>query len=519
MKIIITENQFGLLTENKATIDNLVKVVKLSQSDAELLYSVAGKLSMWLAKKIKDKRIKSKIENINGIIDWIRTGLNGNIQTIKNIEFDELVNMQDRWHKSLMAKDYDFEYIDENTPILDFRDDSGLGYYWVRLKTNPCTEEAERMGHCGRSGKGKLYSLRVNELKGQTGKVSNKSVVTASIDDNGVVYQMKGRFNKKPSEEYHDYIVGLLLKKNPGGDYMIKSFGSEYASKEDFNIEDLDFSKYVGFFKTRIDLIITDEVLENNKKRLESLKSGKLLEGFEDCIKQAVYKFLHYYKGVEVRDEDSSIEYANIIIKLHEESDNLSNEEFAKSLNRYFQLKNDKFDFFDAKLEERYGGYLFHFANENGEKEEYEMLYESDAKEKAIISIADSYDDLSYVLKNKEHYKKYGIDINEFIEISEYEMREYISEMIWDSPEHYLDKDDYTDEDVEEYIDDYLYPYTKNPQNFIYEFDLTESNYFNINKFAEAIFNVDQYSTLAFYDGKWEEITVCDDTYIIYRIG
>ena len=60
MKIIITESQFGVLTENKATIDNLVKIAKLTQSDAELLYSVAGKLSMWLAKKIKDKRIRSK---------------------------------------------------------------------------------------------------------------------------------------------------------------------------------------------------------------------------------------------------------------------------------------------------------------------------------------------------------------------------------------------------------------------------------------------------------------------------
>ena len=76
MKIIINENQVNLIVENKATIDNLVNVVKLSQSDAEMLYATAGKLSMWIAKKIKDKRIKSKIEKITGIIDWIRVGLN-----------------------------------------------------------------------------------------------------------------------------------------------------------------------------------------------------------------------------------------------------------------------------------------------------------------------------------------------------------------------------------------------------------------------------------------------------------
>ena len=517
MKIIITESQFGILTENKATIDNLVKIVKLSQSDAELLYSVAGKLSMWLAKKIKDKRIKSKIEDITGIIDWIKTGLNGNIQTIKNIEFNELVNMQDRWHKSLKAKDYDFEYFDENIPVLDFRDNSGLGYYWVKLKTNPCTEEAERMGHCGRSGKGDLYSLRVNELKGQTGKVNNKSLVTASIKD-GVVYQMKGRFNKKPSEEYYDYIIKLLLKKNPDGDYMIKSFGSEYASKEDFNVMNLDFAKYVDFFKTRIDLLISNEVLENNDKRLDSLESGTLFEDDEDCVRQATYEFLTNYKDVEIRDKNSSLEYANIIFKLYEESEVLPNEEFVNLLNRYFELKNDKFDFFDMQIEERYGGHVFHFVNEDGVKEEYEIFIEEDARERAITSIHDTYDNIAELFRNREYYQRYGINLGRFIEVSEDEIMEYVSEMVWDDPKHYLDKDDYTDKEVYEYIDNDVNDYKENPNSFIDDFGLDESSFFNRNKFDEAIFERDGYSTLAYYDGEWEEIRVCDETYITYRI-
>jgi len=515
MKIIITESQFGVLTENKATIDNLVKIAKLSQSDAELLYSVAGKLSMWLAKKIKDKRIRPKIEKITGIIDWIKTGLNGNVQNIKNVDFDELVNMQDRWHKSLTAKDYDFEYLDENIPILDFRDNSGLGYYWVKLKTNPCTEEAERMGHCGRSGKGDLYSLRVNELKGQTGKVSNKSLVTASIND-GVVYQMKGRFNKKPSEEYYDYIIKLLLKKNPDGDYMIKSFGSEYASKEDFNVMDLDFSKYVDFFKTRIDLLISNEVLENNDKRLDSLESGTLFKDDEDCVRQATYEFLTSSKNLEIRDENNNLEYANIIFKLYEESEVLPNEEFVNLLNRYFELKNDKFDFFDIEIEERWG-HVFHFVDKNGEKEEYEIFIEEDARERAITSIHDIYDNIAELFRNREHYERYGINLGRFIEVSEDEIMEYVSEMVWDDPKHYLDKDDYTDKEVYEYIDNDVNDYKKNPNSFIDDFGLDESSYFNRDKFDEAIFEHDGYSTLAYYDGEWEEIRVCDETYIVYR--
>lgn len=517
MKIIITESQFGILTENKATIDNLVKIAKLSQSDAELLYSVAGKLSMWLAKKIKDKRIRPKIEKITGIIDWIKTGLNGNVQNIKNVDFDELVNMQDRWHKSLTAKDYDFEYLDENIPVLDFRDNSGLGYYWVKLKTNPCTEEAERMGHCGRSGKGDLYSLRVNELKGQTGKVNNKSLVTASIK-NGVVYQMKGRFNKKPSEEYYDYIIKLLLKKNPDGDYMIKSFGSEYASKEDFNFMDLDFSKYVDFFKTRIDLLISNEVLENNDKRLDSLESGTLFKDDEDCVRQATYEFLTNYKDVEIRDKNSSLEYANIIFKLYEESDVLPNEEFVNLLNRYFELKNDKFDFFDMEIEEKYGGHIFHFVDKNGEKEEYEMLIEEDAKEKAINAILDSYGNVDEIFRNRKYYEKNGLNLDRFIEVSKDTIMEYVSGMVWDEPKHYLDKDDYTDEEVEEYIDDLVDKYTKNPQSFIYDLGFEESNFFSKDKFAEALFEEDEYNILSYYDGQWEVIRVCNETYIVYRI-
>ena len=517
MKIIITESQFGILTENKATIDNLVKIAKLSQSDAELLYSVAGKLSMWLVKKIKDKRIRSKIEKITGIIDWIKTGLNGNTQGIKNVDFDELVDMQDRWHKSLTAKDYDFEYLDENIPVLDFRDNSGLGYYWVKLKTNPCTEEAERMGHCGRSGKGDLYSLRVNELKGQTGKVSNKSLVTASIK-NGVVYQMKGRFNKKPSEEYYDYIIKLLLKKNTDRDYMIKSFSAEYDSKEDFKIMDLDFSKYVDFFKIRIDLLISDEVLENNDKRLDSLESGTLFEEDEDCVRQATYEFLTSSKNLEIRDENSSMEYVNIIFKLYEESNVLPNEEFVNLLNRYFELKNDKFDFFDMQIEERYGGHIFHFVNKNGGKEEYEILKEEDAREKAINSIHDNYDNIAELFRNKEHYERHGLNLYSFIEISKDEIEEYISYMIWDDPKHYLDKDDYTDKEVYEYIDNEANDYEGNLKGFIRDFDIDETSYFNRDKFDEAVFEHDGYSTLAYYDGEWEEITVCNETYIVYRI-
>jgi len=46
MRILISENQVNLIVENKATIDNLVKIIKLTQSDAELIYDTDRKLYM-----------------------------------------------------------------------------------------------------------------------------------------------------------------------------------------------------------------------------------------------------------------------------------------------------------------------------------------------------------------------------------------------------------------------------------------------------------------------------------------
>lgn len=508
MKIIITESQLGLIVENKATIDNLVKVLKLSQSDAELLYSAAGKLSMWLAKKIKDKRIRPKIEKITGIIDWIRTGLDNNIQSIKDVDFDELVDMQDKWHKSLTAKEYDFEYQDENITILDYRDEYGLGYYWVRLNNKPCFEEKERMGHCGTSKKGDLYSLRVNELKGQTGKVINKSVVTASIKD-GVVYQMKGRFNKKPESIYHDYIAKLLLKKNSNGKYFVESFGVEHAPEEDFKITDFDFSKYADVIKKRIDLLISADEIERNNKRIESLEAGILFDDDDDCTQQAIYEFLVSDKGLEIRGDDETREYANIILKL-QNANELSDNEFNDLIEKYLEYKENKFDFYDINFE----GDLFTIIDK-GKTQFYKVLEEDDAKEQAIDSIAESYDgNVGEILKGEKHYLKFGIDVNSFIDI---DVDSYIREMVFNDPESYLDTDDYTDDDVEDYINGLVDEYKNNLNSFIEDYGIDVGQHFDLNAFAEAVFEIDGYSNLAFHDGTWEEVYACNKTYIIYR--
>ncbi len=553
MKIIITENQFSVITENKATIDNLVKITKLTQSDAEMLYATAGKLSMWIAKKIKDKRIKSKIEKITGIIDWIRVGLNGNIQTIKNVDFDTLVEMQETWHKSLKAKEYDFEYDEKNKVILDFRDNDGIGYYWVRLNQNPCTEEAERMGHCGRSGKGDIYSLRVNELK-TSGKVTNKSVATAAIKS-GVVYQLKGRFNKKVESIYHEYIVKLLELKNQDGDYFIKSFGSEYQSGEDFRLTDLDFKKYADTIRKRIDLIISDEEIKRNDARIQ----GEDIENAsgEDCKRLAAFKFLSGKRGVDIASRQESLYFAKLINSIVNSSE-LSDSEFGEKINEYIKFKKSLIDEYNINFS--HTEFTF-YDNLEETNVTYTIFDEDSARINALESIADDYhNQFDYILK-EPHYtrlKRMGVNFNKVIKMDNDEIYDFFSEMIYDSPKDYIDDrvlssaqekeiqklkkelETATDEDRVDYLEneiDYINArpdeisekliqaeidsryevYENNPISFINDYDFDKENYFDMNAFALEIFKIDQYATLSFYSGEWEEVYACDDTWIIFR--
>ena len=550
MRILISENQVNLIVENKATIDNLVKIIKLTQSDAELLYATAGKLSMWIAKKIKDKRIKSKIEKITGIIDWIRVGLNGNIQTIRNVDFDTLVEMQETWHKSLKAKEYDFEYDEKNKVILDFRDNDGIGYYWVRLNQNPCTEEAERMGHCGRSGKGVIYSLRVNELK-PSGKVTNKSVATAAIKS-GVVYQLKGRFNKKVESIYHEYIVKLLELKNQDGDYFIKSFGSEYQSGEDFRLTDLDFKKYADTIRKRIDLIISDEEIEQNDARIQ----GESIENAsgEDCKRLAAFKFLSSKSGVDIASRQESLYFAKLINSIVNSSE-LSDSEFGEKINEYIKFKKSLIDEYNINFNNN----DFTFYDDLEETNvTYTILDEETARTRSLESIADSYHGQANQILKEPRYKRIGINFNKVIKMDNDEIYDFISEMIYDSPKDYIDDrvlssaqekeiqklkkelETATDEDridyleneieyinarpdeisekaIQDEIDSRYEVYENNSISFIRDYGLDEESYFDMDEFALEIFKIDQYATLSHYTGVWEEVYACDDTWIIFR--
>ena len=202
-------------------------------------------------------------QNLIGIMDWIRVGLNGNFKPYQNITFSELIQKSKEWHDSLEVgtSKFDFKEDVENI-IIDYRDENGYGYYWVNLNKSFCDDEAERMGHCARSS-GNLYSFR-QYLPVPGGKHSlNKSLLTASITSDGTLLQLKGAKNSKPEEKYYSYIEPLFLYVEDGK-YLITKVGSEYASNQDFSLSDLPDDEIKYLFEKRPELF-------NNRKLKKKL--------------------------------------------------------------------------------------------------------------------------------------------------------------------------------------------------------------------------------------------------------
>ena len=260
--------------------DVLITKLGLSEKNADVISKICGPFSVFIANKIIDivqkQIIKDKnrdftrqetVEYLNGgytiqtsktqlttIMDWVRTGLNGNVKPYQNFTYDQLVQSAKKWHDELGVGNGEINYVEENEILLDYRDE-GIGFYWVNLNTNTSDEECDRMGHCGRtSSDNTIYSLR--EVKRFNEKYTiNKSHLTAAIGNrDGIVYQMKGPKNSKPQEKYYPYIIDLLLKNED-----IKGFGSEYNSSDDFSLGDLPEDKIKEIYSQK-------PILFNNRK-------------------------------------------------------------------------------------------------------------------------------------------------------------------------------------------------------------------------------------------------------------
>lgn len=261
----------------------LMDKIGFNEENAELLDTLCGPLSVWMAKKMMELQqsnsrsynnpaqegqalidqmnsngiLRVKRGSIQSIMDWVRVGLNGNVNTYKDLSFKELYDKSREWHDSLEVGQGQINYKETNPIILDFRDKDGNGFYWADLETKNSQDECNRMGHCGRSSYGYLYSLRQVVPVNNKYKL-NKSVLTAAIGDDGIMYQLKGVKNSKPKDEYHQYILPLFYVLGGRGDeeddYLIQGFGTEYASDQDFKLTDLPEETIKDLYQNRPEL-------------------------------------------------------------------------------------------------------------------------------------------------------------------------------------------------------------------------------------------------------------------------
>jgi len=322
---IVNESRKIIVEASKKNI--LMEKLGLNEVNADVLDKMCGPLSVWMAnkliqhyasdfstytnelsyKEIMSVTVKKINDNnrfdsitlrniITSIMDWVRVGLNGNLGENKELPLDGLIRRSREWHDNLEIGQGEINYVENNPIILDFRDSEGNGFYWVDLETKYSEEECNRMGHCGRSTYGYLYSLRQVIPIGNKYKL-NKSHLTAAIGDDGILYQLKGPRNSKPNEKFHEYILPLFYVLGGSGeedDYLIQDFGTEYASQQDFKLSDLPNETIKDLYENRPDLF-NSRSLKRLLGRMGVIEFEQLPTTFTLELKPEHFK--HYIDG------------------------------------------------------------------------------------------------------------------------------------------------------------------------------------------------------------------------------
>lgn len=159
------------------------------------------------------------------------------------------------------------QWIDATTDIQDgniqevIKLNDNMG--WFDLKRPYCKQEGDAMGHCGNAASkdpnDTVLSLR--EIKKQkNNRFLSKPHLTFILKRGAFLGEMKGRANTKPKEEYHPYIMQLLMHKKADGNYLVKHIeGGGYKPENNFDIEDLSDSDLQKLANERF-LLVADKV-------------------------------------------------------------------------------------------------------------------------------------------------------------------------------------------------------------------------------------------------------------------
>jgi hypothetical protein len=177
----------------------------------------------YLVAKKDDNALKSRLNNID-------------------FTFDRLQAESNQWHQELAEKARGKGREAETFIDLSHLGPQWQGWRWVHINRKYCELEAASGGHCGNvSGNpdDNILSLRDPENK----------VHLTFIENNGILGEMKGRNNSKPSPKYHNPIIELL-KNNK----ILTIKGGGFLKDNNFSLDDLANKEELLTIKPELDI-------------------------------------------------------------------------------------------------------------------------------------------------------------------------------------------------------------------------------------------------------------------------
>ena len=171
------------------------------------------------------------------------------------------------------------------------------GWRWLSLERGYCGEEADAAGHCGNANAREgdnIFSLRDPQ----------NHVHLTFIVNNGILGEMKGRGNHKPSPKYHGPIVELLKSKNVGS-----IFGGGWDPDNNFHLNDLPKETQEALLKKKPLLAnpfkYATQSVTDDKKLLDTINSlfedGIESVRTENGVKVAVIESFEDWEDVDNR--------------------------------------------------------------------------------------------------------------------------------------------------------------------------------------------------------------------------
>ena len=204
-----------------------------------------------------------------------------------NEVLEDFSELEHNWILASRSPEVDRE--DDHTLVMSFPD----GMAWWNLNKAVCKAEGDAMDHCGNDA---MHDPDDTILSLRSPIENSKKLaphLTFILDQQGMIGEMKGRNNQKPSKKYYKYIVALLQSDGIRG-----ITGGGYKPENNFSVMDLPES-------VRTQLV-------NDKPDLANLETKIKMFGWDDPrIQTQLERVLGEYNIPMVE----SVEERQVVIK------------------------------------------------------------------------------------------------------------------------------------------------------------------------------------------------------------